>query len=219
MRPDAVIFDMDGTIIDNNQYHFLAWQQFYKKYDRSITLEEYKTTINGRASQEIFQQFFGKEMTREEITTYANEKNLLYRELYKPYIKPINGIINLIKEIYNAGIPMNIATSGTPMNVTFMFEHVPIRQYFDHVVDASEVVHGKPDPEIFLKAADYAKADYKKCIVFEDSIAGIAGAKAAGMKVVGITTMQTKEEMEPTTDAIIDDYSQITLAQLEALLD
>ncbi len=218
MRPDAIIFDMDGTLMNNNPYHFQAWQTFYTKYYRSLTLDEYKTGISGRTSVEIFQTFFGKEMTPEEITKYANEKNLLYRQLYTPYIKPLDGLIDLLTEIQKAGIPMCVATSGTPQNVRFMFEHIPIEQYFDRVVDASEVVHGKPNPEIFLKAAGYVHADPLQCIVFEDSFNGITAAKAAGMKVVGVATMESKDDLKHT-DAVIDDYKQINLATLQKLLD
>ena len=218
MTPQAIIFDMDGTLMNNNPYHFKAWQAFYKKYNRSISLEDYKTEISGHTSVEIFQTFFGKVMTPEEITTHANEKNLLYRELYKPYIKPIDGLLPLLEEVKAAGIPINIATSGSPANVRFMFEHIPIAPYFQHVIDASEVIHGKPDPEIFLKAAQYAAADPKKCIAFEDSLAGVASAKAAGMKVIGITTMETAEDLKDT-DAVIGDYTEVNLAMLEKLME
>ena len=218
MKPDAIIFDMDGTLMNNNPYHFKAWQAFYQKYHRTLSLEDYKTEISGHTSVEIFQTFFGKEMTREEIATHANEKNLLYRELYKPYIKPIDGLIHFLNEIKEANIPMNIATSGSPANVRFMFEHIPIAQYFGHVVDASEVVKGKPDPEIFLKAAQLANAEPARCVAFEDSLAGIASAKGAGMKVVGITTMESKDDLKET-DLIIDDYIQINLEMLEKLFD
>ncbi len=218
MKPQAIIFDMDGTLMNNNPYHFKAWQAFYQKYNRTLSLEDYKTEISGHTSVEIFQTFFGKEMTPEEITTHANEKNLLYRELYKPYIKPIDGLLPLLNNIKAAGIIMNIATSGSPANVRFMFEHIPIASYFAHVVDASEVVHGKPDPEIFLKAAQYAGADPTKCIAFEDSLAGVASAKGAGMKVIGITTMETAEDLKDT-DAVITDYTEVSVAMLEKLFD
>ncbi len=218
MTPEAIIFDMDGTLMNNNPYHFKAWQAFYKQYNRSLTLDDYRHQISGHTSPEIFQTFFGKEMTPEEITTHSNEKNLLYRELYKPYVKPLNGLIGFLKEVQAAGIPMAIATSGSPANVRFMFEHIPIAQYFEHVVDASDVVKGKPDPEIFLKAARYVGADPKKCVAFEDSFAGFASAKAAGMKVIGITTMEKREEMTDT-DLAIDDYTGINVAKLEKIIE
>ena len=217
MTPEAIIFDMDGTLMNNNPYHFKAWQAFYKKYHRHFTLEDYKNQISGHTSTEIFQRFFGKVMTPEEITTHSNEKNLLYRELYKPYIKPLDGLINFLDEIKAACIPMAIATSGSPANVRFMFEHIPIKQYFSHVIDASDVVKGKPDPELFLKAAQSVNADPQNCVAFEDSFAGIASAKAAGMKVIGIATMEKREEMKDT-NLVIDDYTQIDVAKVESLL-
>lgn len=183
-----------------------------------MSLDDYKTEISGHTSVEIFQTFFGKIMTPEEITTHANEKNLLYRELYKPHIKPLDGLLPFLNKIKEANIPMNIATSGSPANVRFMFEHIPIAHYFKHVIDASEVVHGKPDPEIFLKAAQYANAEPASCVAFEDSLAGVASAKAAGMKVVGITTMETAKDLKDT-DAIIKDYTEINLKIIEALFD
>ena len=217
MIPEAIIFDMDGTLMNNNPYHFKAWQAFYEKYKRSFTLDDYRTQISGHTSVDIFQKFFGKIMTPEEITTHANEKNLLYRELYKPYIKPLDGLINFLKTIQAAGIPMAIATSGSPANVRFMFENIPIEQYFNHVIDASDVIKSKPDPEIFLKAAKSVGADPAKCVAFEDSFAGIASAKAAGMKVIGVATMEKREEMTDT-DLVIDDYTQINLKIIESLM-
>ncbi len=218
MRPDAVIFDMDGTMINNNHYHFLAWQSFYQKNNRTISLDEYKTNISGRTSMHIFEYFFGKPVTREEITPYANEKNQLYRLLYAPHIKPVDGLVNLLQHLKDADIPLGVATSGMPANVRFMFDNVPIEHYFSHVVDASQITHSKPDPEIFLKAARSANADPVKCIAFEDSIAGIAAAKAARMKVIGITTMETREVLQQYADAVIDDFTGVNLTMLESLM-
>lgn len=218
MKPDAIIFDMDGTLMNNNPYHYKAWQTFYEKHNRNLTFDEYKKEISGRTSVEIFQTFFGKEMTPEEITTYANEKNLLYRQIYEPHIKPVDGLLPLLKEIYEHQIPMCIATSGTPQNVRFMFKHIPIEKYFVRVIDASEVTHGKPAPDIFLKAASYANANVAKCIVFEDSVNGVAAARAANMKVVGVATTETGEALKDT-NAVIENYTQINLSALEKLLD
>ena len=217
MIPEAIIFDMDGTLMNNNPYHFKAWQTFYKQYNRSLTLDDYKNQISGHTSTEIFQTFFGKVMTPEEVTTHSNEKNLLYRELYKPDIKPLDGLIDFLQGVKAANIPMAIATSGSPANVRFMFDNIPIEQYFSHVIDASDVIKGKPDPEIFLKAAQSVNANPTKCVAFEDSFAGIASAKAAGMKVIGVATMERKEEMKETA-LVIDDYTQIDLAKIEKLM-
>lgn len=213
MKPAAFVFDMDGTLMDNNPYHFKAWQAFYKKYDRTLTIENYAEHINGRISRDIFTDFFGTALQPEDVVKYADEKNSLYRELYAPFIKPIDGLLPFLQEVFDAKIPMSIATSGTPANVAFMFEHIPIRHYFKHIVDSSAVTHGKPDPEIFLKAAASVNANPALCIGFEDSLAGIASAKAAGMKVVALTTMQKRDLIEHA-DLIIDNYTQLTVKDL-----
>ena len=140
----------------------------------------------------------------------------MYRELYKPHIKPINGLIDFLDELEREKIPKAIATSGLSTNINFMFEHVPIKKYYAQVIDASQVTKGKPHPEIFLKAAASVNAEPKNCVAFEDSVAGIRSAKAAGMKVVGLTTTHTAEEIKEA-DLIIKDYTEISLTKLREL--
>ena len=147
-------------------------------------MEEYKTNVNGRINREIFNYIFQKELTAEDIELYTNEKEELYRQLYAPHIKPVPGLIDLLEELQEASIPMAVATSGLPVNIQFMFENISIEKYFKAIVDATHIKNGKPDPEIFFKAAELVNADPAFCIAFEDSVAGVRSAKAAGMKVV-----------------------------------
>jgi beta-phosphoglucomutase family hydrolase len=212
----AAIFDLDGTLIDNNSYHILAWQEFYKKRGWELSHEEYKTKFNGKVNRDIFNHIFQTELTADAIKNYSDEKEALYRELYKPHIEPINGLIKILDELYDANVPMAIATSGLPVNIDFMFEHVPVKKYFKHVVDSTHIIKGKPDPEIFIKAAASVNAQPNNCVAFEDSIAGIRSAKAAGMKVVGLTTTHTREDVHEA-DLIIKDYTELSLEMLNAL--
>lgn len=216
MKPAAVIFDMDGTLVDNNPYHVKAWQAFYQKRGRELLIDDYKQNINGRVAKDIFPYIFQREITPEEVQVLSDEKESLYRELYKPHIKPIDGLVPFLKELQSAGLPMAIATSGLPVNIDFLFEHLIIKEYFNSIVDASQITNGKPHPEIFLKAAQSINADPTNCVAFEDSVSGIAAAKAAGMKVVALTTMQQRPFIEQA-DIIIDDYTQISLQLLQNL--
>jgi len=218
MKPAAIIFDLDGTLIDNNSYHIEAWKVFYKRLNREWSDEEYKTEFNGKINRDIFNYIFQRELMPEEINAFTNEKEALYRQLYAPYISPIHGLIEVLNQMQSASIKMAIATSGLPENVRFMFDYVPIEKYFEKVVDATYITHGKPNPEIFLKAASFVKADPIHCIAFEDSVAGVRSAKSAGMKVVGLTTTHTKEDMQEA-DLIIKDYTEINLASLLQLMN
>lgn len=216
MFPEAVIFDLDGTLIDNNPYHIEAWKIFYNKIGKPFSKEEYTKNINGRINRDIFNYIFNTGLSPELIDEYSNEKEALYRELYKPYIKPISGLIAFLDELEKEKIPKAIATSGLSTNINFMFEHVPIKKYYAQVIDASQVKNGKPHPEIFFKAAASVNAEPQNCVAFEDSVAGIRSAKAAGMKVVGLTTTHTAEEIKEA-DLIIKDYTEVSLTKLREL--
>jgi beta-phosphoglucomutase family hydrolase len=217
VKPEAVIFDLDGTLIDNNAYHIEAWKVFYKKIGREFSMDEYKNKINGRINKDIFNYIFGKQLADDEINRFTHEKEALYREYYAPYIKPIPGLLNLLGEIKTAGIPMAIATSGLPVNIAFMFEHVTIKGYFNDVIDATLITNSKPDPEIFLKAAAAVNARPANCIAFEDSIAGVRAAKTAGMRVFGLTTTHAKEDLHEA-DRIIKDYTEVNINTLLQLM-
>jgi len=202
----AVIFDLDGTLLDNNSYHLKSWLEYLKNIGRNISEEEYNANINGRTNTDVIKYIYDREMADEEILKYTFEKEALYRELYKPFIKPIPGLINFLQILQQKEIPMAIATSGIQPNIDFMFEEVSIRQYFTEVVNSSHIKKGKPDPEIYLKTASLLNIPPKNCLVFEDAVVGIKSAKAAGMKVIAVATTQTKEELS-IADMIIDDYN------------
>ena len=202
----AVIFDLDGTLLDNNSYHLKSWLEYLKNIGRNISEEEYNANINGRTNKDVIQYIYNKKMPEEEILKYTLEKEALYRKLYKPFIKPLFGLIDFLEVLKNKGIPMAIATSGIQPNIDFMFDEVPIKQYFTEVVNSSHITKGKPDPEIYLKVASLLQISPKNCLVFEDAVVGIKSAKAAGMKVIAVATTQSKEELS-LADAIIDDYN------------
>lgn len=202
----AVIFDLDGTLLDNNSYHLKSWLRYLKNIGRSISEEEYNANVNGRTNSDVIRYIYGKDVTDEEILKYTLEKEALYRELYKPFIKPIPGLIKFLELLQDKNIPMAIATSGIQPNIDFMFEEVPIRQFFKEIVNSSHITKGKPDPEIYLKVASLLNVTPGNCLVFEDAVVGIKAAKAAGMKVIAVATTQTKEELS-IADMIIDDYN------------
>lgn len=204
----AVIFDLDGTILDNNAYHLKSWKQYLRNIGREMSDEEFNEKLNGRTNRDVVKYLYGNGVSEEEIRMHTYNKEAIYREMYAPYIRPVPGLISLLQSLQAAGVPMAIATSGIEVNINFMFDHVPIRQYFKKVVDSSYISKGKPDPEIFLTTASFIGVPPQDCLVFEDAVVGVRAAKAAGMKVIAVSTTETREDLH-MADMIITDYTEL----------
>ena len=129
-KTKAVIFDLDGTLIDNNSYHRQTWEKYLEKIGKRISEEEYNANMNGRTNSGCHQIHFWKKIDEEETIKYSLEKEALYREIYQPFIKPVNGLIDFLEILKSKNIPMAIATSGIQPNIDFMFENIPIKKYF-----------------------------------------------------------------------------------------
>ena len=148
----AAIFDMDGVIVDNMSYHARAWEEFFNRYNPPMKLEEFMQHF-GRTNRDLFGVLFDRELAEDEVELYGEEKEALYREVYAPYIEPVPGLIDFLKALKEQGVLTAVATSAPRVNLDFVFDHLPIQPFFDAAVDSSDVTIGKPDPEIFLKAA------------------------------------------------------------------
>ena len=217
MKNFTALFDMDGTLIDNTPYHFQSWQALFKNHNLGvITQDTYKKEISGVPIIETLRRLFGDKVDEAGLKQLLNEKEQYYREIYAPYLAPINGLENFLTELKNAGIKMAIASSATVEDINFILNKIPIRDDFEVIIDGSRVSKGKPNPQIFLKAAHDLQARPEDCVVFEDSLAGITAANAAGMKVVGITTGHSAADLQPS-NLVIDDYTTLTVQKLAAL--
>ena len=215
----AVIFDMDGTLIDNTPYHYKSWQMLYKKYGKGeISKQTYYKDISGVPVLETIRRVFGDGRSEDELKALLNEKESFYRASYAPYVRPINGLENFLAELKNAGIKMALGTSATQEDIDFIFDHIDIRADFDVIINSTMVTKPKPDPQVYLRAAKKLDKPPGNCVVFEDSLAGIKSANAAGMKVVGITTGHTTAELQPV-NLVIDDYSELTVQKIAALFE
>lgn len=212
----AVIFDMDGVLVDSNPYHKVALIQFCAKYGYSLSDTELVEKIYGRTNKEWLTNLFGV-LTPAQLLQYAEEKELIYRQLHQADIKPVKGLIPFLNLLEENHIPKAIGTSAPRGNVDFILSHTATEKYFPVILHDTFVTRGKPDPEIYLKAIATLKMPAEKCIVIEDSLSGIAAGKASGAKVIGITTTHTREEMQHT-DWIIDDFDDLSLTILEKIV-
>jgi beta-phosphoglucomutase family hydrolase len=201
----AVIFDLDGTMLDNNSYHLSAWRQYLTDIGIQISDEAYRKYINGRTNKDAIEYIYQRNMTSEEAMVYTLEKEAVYRRIYEPFIKPVEGLTALLEFLQAHNLPIGIATSGIRVNIDFMFDHIPIRKFFSAIINSEHITHGKPHPEIFLKTAEALQVSPEYCLVFEDAAVGVKAAKAAGMNVVALTTTQTAAELVES-DLIIKNF-------------
>lgn len=209
----AIIFDMDGVIVDNHPFHMKAWLQFFADHGIPMNEQEYKQQINGRPLADIIPKYFGKHYTPEMSGQLGEEKEAAYREIYKDYIAPTPGLVDFLEILEEQNIPKAIATSAPPANVAFTLEYTGLKKYFPVITDDSMITQGKPHPEVYLKSAEQLHMPPHRCIVFEDAILGIQSGKNAGMKVVGVATTHPREELE-NTDYLIDNFEGLSLEEL-----
>lgn len=198
---------MDGVIVDSNPFHKIALKQFCEKYGHHLTEDDLVKKIYGRRNEDWLKNVFGP-LDPGQLNRYADEKEALFRELYDGEIKPVAGLPGFLQQLEELRISRVIATSAPRANVDFTLVKTGTVKYFQTILDSSHVTHGKPDPEVYLKAAGAVHSLPENCVVFEDSLAGVEAARRAGCKVVGITTTHSAGELRQT-DLVIDNFRGI----------
>ncbi|MHA8098331.1 HAD family hydrolase [Aquirufa aurantiipilula] len=198
MPIEAVLLDMDGVVVDNLPYHVDAWLLFCEQHGIPLTREVFYRELNGMNSKDTFEWFYGREMSRKEIEHLEEKKEAIYRNFYADHRVAAPGLIAFLTELQEQGIACALATSAGQGNIDFIVDGLGIRHFFQAIVGGAEVKKGKPDPEIYMKAADLLGVNYAQCWVVEDSLQGIQAGLSAGMQVVGITTSHTASELAHT---------------------
>lgn len=225
MKKDlAVLFDMDGVICDTNPYHLKAWEKFAEKHQLNLEGKDLGYYIYGRTNRDALQLFIkdkafanGNSFTSDQLTDLSEEKEALFRDIYRDHVELTGGLQAFLQELKEAGVPMALASNAPISNIDFILDATNTRSYFSAVVDATQVTKGKPDPQIYLRAAELLNVEPAYCIVMEDSTVGVEAGQKAEMKVVGITTTHSAEELSHT-DLVIDDFAELSINELKNLL-
>lgn len=214
----AFIFDMDGTIVDNMAYHTASWVDFFQRRGQVIDPDEFFRRTAGRQGREIMLQFVRDDLSDAENALLNAEKEALYRELYAPHRTTLAGFDALIADAQAREIVLAVATSAPEENITFTLDGLDIRRHFHTVVGAADVSRGKPEPDVFLKAAEKCGVAPQHCIVFEDAPLGVEAARRAGMRAVVLTTTMPAEAFAGFDNviAIARDFTPFSLDTLFA---
>lgn len=216
-KTSAFIFDMDGTLVDNMRFHTEAWRKLLEEND--IEFDEHKFLVEtaGKTNREILPGVFGK-LTDERLAELALRKEDLYREIYLPVREPLAGLTEFLERSLAAGIRLAVSTAASPRNVEFILDGLLLRQYFSVITTAADVRRGKPDPETFLISADNLGVEPRSCIVFEDAFGGFEAAKRAGMTCIGLTTVNSAEDIL-RSDAVVEAHQDFTELVPEVLIE
>lgn len=192
--PKAILFDMDGTLVDSIPFHQEAWLRFLETHGKHLRPDEFHAQNHGTID-EMIRRFFPTVKDPSARWALGQEKERMYREIYRPHIHGVAGLIPFLQRIHTLGIRAHLATMGDQPNIEFVLEALGVQSYFSSVTGAEEVKHGKPNPEVFLRSIEKAGVPASDCWVLEDSKGGIMAGKAAGCFVIGITTSHSPEEL------------------------
>jgi HAD superfamily hydrolase (TIGR01509 family) len=212
----GVIFDMDGVLIDSHPIHKKVWTKFLASLNRPVTEEELDFVLDGRKREEILRHFLG-DLSAERIRAYGQQKDRIYEETSRD-LKTISGTEEFLGALESADIPMAVATSASFLRARDTLAALGILPRFTALVTGSDVVNGKPDPEIFVRAAERLDQDPHELLVVEDAASGVKAAKSAGMKCLGIATGGRRELLRAAgADCVIPDYREFSLPQVQRL--
>ena len=209
---EAVIWDMDGVIADTAPFHFPAWQGVLGKRNLTYSREVFQRNF-GRRNDVIIRSIVGENYPESEIEAILVEKEGLFRKKAVGNLKPFPGAIELIDELKEYGVRVALGTSSPIENGQFVTRQLGIGDSFDVTVWGSEVMEGKPSPQIFLLAAERLQVDPKNCVVIEDSVSGVAAAKQAGMKCLAVTNSHPVAELRDA-DLMVDSLEYVSVADI-----
>ncbi|MES1257866.1 MAG: beta-phosphoglucomutase family hydrolase [Acidobacteriota bacterium] len=198
----ALLFDMDGVIVDSNPLHRITWAEYNRRHGIETT-DAMQQRMYGKRNDEIVSDFFGDALSPEEVFRHGAAKEALYREMLRPRLGGalVPGVREFLER--HRDLPAAVATNAEPANVDFVLDEAGLRRYFRAAVDGHQVENPKPHPDVYLRAAAELGVAPPYCVVFEDSETGVKAGLAAGMRVVGVGTTH---EYLPGVSLMIPDF-------------
>lgn len=211
----AFLFDLNGTMIDDMQYHIRAWHKILNELGANISMEQMKEECYGK-NDELLERMFPGRFTEDEKMKMSFEKEKAYQAQYKPHLSFIPGLYTFLQVAKQKKVPMAIGSAAIMFNIDFVIDNLKIRSCFHAIVGAEDVRNSKPDPETYVLCAERLNMATADCIVFEDAPKGVESARRAGMKAVVITTLHEAQEFDKYDNVLmcVNDYTDQRLDSL-----
>lgn len=221
MTIPAIIWDVDGTLVDTAEHHFRAWERFAAEIGQPFTKADFAATF-GMRNPEILRRLFKPDADDALCARWGEQKENHYRaSVREEGTRLLPGVARLLKEFADRGWPQAVGSSAPQGNLDLLLSVTNTRSYFGAVVTGDDVKRGKPDPEVFLIAASRLGAEPSRCVVFEDAAAGVEAARAGGMKCVAVTFVghhPTDKLRAAGADVVVASLEEITAERVAALV-
>jgi beta-phosphoglucomutase len=218
--PRAVIWDMDGTLVDTAELHFQAWAALAGELNKPFTRADFAATFGWR-NPEIIPKVFGSQYASREVQELGDRKEVLYRAQARKGVELLPGVRSLLEALQTAGFKQAIGSSAPRANLDLIVQLTGTTAFFQAVVSMEDTTRGKPDPEVFLKAADKLAVPPKQCLVIEDAPAGIQAARAGSMRAIAVTFIGHHEPQilqQAGADLIVPSLEQVSAQTISTLL-
>ena len=210
----AFIFDMDGVLTDNMRFHADSWVELFKDFGlEGLDTERYLVETAGMKGLDVLRYFLDPNISEADAERFTELKDFLYRVKSRELIKPMPGLWEFLDAADHKAVRLGIGTGAGPRNIDYVLDLLNLTGKFRAIVNPYQVEHGKPHPDIFLRAAELLEVDPAACIVFEDALPGVEAARRAGMRCVAVTTTNSADAFSGFDNIvqIIDDFTEISV--------
>ena len=211
----AVLWDLDGVLIDSSQQHLESWKRVLPRFGLAMTKELHKQTF-GMNSREILAIVLGEPPEADLLRRISSEKESTFREIIRGSIEPLTGAVELLEQFHSAKMRQAIASSAPEENIQIVIDELQIGGYFRVLVSGQDLP-AKPDPAVYLEAARQIERGPEACVVVEDTVVGVLGAKKAGMRAVGVTTTHPANELQDA-DLVVESLLDLSVQEIAHLL-
>jgi beta-phosphoglucomutase len=217
----AAIWDVDGTLVDTAELHFRAWEAVCRELGRPFSRADFAATF-GQRNPDIIHHLFGDRFAEAQVAAIGERKEELYRQAASQGVQPLPGVMELLPGLQRARFLQAIGSSAPPSNLDLILGLLGVAGYFDVVVSGEDTQRGKPDPQVFLLAAQRLGAALSRCVVLEDAVAGVEAARAAGMRCIAVRFVghhSAEALARAGADLVVDSLEHVTVETVSKLLD